>query len=108
MIRDINGFNSFGLMPSTNKQNTILAATVAQTFTVPTNPTGTSWAAVFFIEPGATVWVSHNDAATLPGVSVDDTNSEGNPTVWEVNSGDTISMISNNTTAEVGIKYYAF
>lgn len=104
MTRDINGFNTFGLVPAANKYNTTLAATVAQTFTVPAKIPNA--VAIFFIEPGATVWVAHNTTATLPGGSVASTVSEGNPTVWKVSGGDTISMISNNTTAEVGIKYY--
>lgn len=104
MTRDINGFNTFGLVPSEDKFNTTLAATVAQTFTVPAKFVNAS--AIFFIEPGATVWVAHNETATLPGGSVASTVSEGNPTVWTVSGRDTISMICNNTTAEVGIKFY--
>lgn len=105
MTRDINGFNSFGLTPADDKFNTILAATVAQTFTTPTG--NGLWAAIFSVEPGASVWFAYNTTATLPGGSVAATVSELNPTVWQVAGGSTISAISNNTTAEVGVKFYA-
>lgn len=104
MTRDINGYNSFGLVPAYDKQNTILAATVSQDFTVPSN--FIDCVAVFYFEPGSSIWVSYNSTPTLPNGGVSDTNCEGNPTVWQVKGGDVISMITNNTTAEVGIKYY--
>jgi hypothetical protein len=111
MTRDVNGYNSFGLVPAANKFNTILAATVAQTFTVPLNtinPTNNAkWVAIFSVEPGASVWFAHNTTATLPSGSVASTVSELNPTVWEVEAGDTISAITNNATAEIGVKFYA-
>lgn len=106
MLRDINGFCTFGLTPADDKQNAILAATTAQTFTVPA--TITNAAAIFYFAPGSSVWVAHNDTATLPSSSVSTANSEGNPTVWKVKGGDTISMVTNDTTAEVGVKYYEF
>jgi hypothetical protein len=105
MTRDVNGYNGFGLIPAEDKYSTTLAATVAQTFTVPDN--FQNWIAVFSFEPGSSVWVAHNTTATLPGGSVASSVSELNPTVWQVKGGDTISAISNNTTAEIGVKFYA-
>ncbi len=105
MTRDINGFNTFGLVPADDKFNTTLAASVAQTFTAPTE--SKNYAAVFAIEPGAVVWFAYNTTATLPGASVASTPSELNPTVWQVEGGSTISAITNEVSAEVGIKFYA-
>lgn len=105
MTRDINGFNTFGLIPSTIKYNTTLAAGVAQTFTTPSDQA--SYLAIFSMEPGASVWCALNTTAALPGGSVAATSSELNPTSWQVSSGDTISVISPNTTAEIGVKFYA-
>jgi len=105
MQRDLSGQNTFGLPPCDNKFSTTLATTVAQTFTVPT--VATRWLAVFSVEPGASVWFAHNATAELPGAAVDDKNSEQNPAAWIVKSGDTISAITNNTTAEIGVKFYA-
>lgn len=105
MQRDINGFNSFILSPTIDKQNTILAAGVAQGFTAPT--AADNYVAIFAFQPGATVWVATGVTATLPGASVAITVSEQNPAGLKVASGATISMITNNTTAEVGVKYYA-
>lgn len=106
MVRDASGAVTFGTDPGgANGQNTTLAATVAQAFTVPENPLGQKWLAIFYFEPGSSVWVAHNTTAVLPGGSVAMTSSKGNPTSWRVSAGDTISMISNNTTVEVGIAY---
>ena len=105
MTRDINGYNTFGLVPSTKKFNTTLAVGVAQTFTTPSD--SSSYLAIFSMEPGASIWCALNTTAVLPGGSVAATSSELNPTSWEVQAGDTISVISPNTTAEIGVKFYA-
>lgn len=104
MIRDINGFNSFGLVPSDDDWNTTLAAGVVQTFTVPSK--FDSALAIFAFEPGSTIWCAFNQTAAVPGVSVATSTSELNPTAWKVIGGNTITMVTNDTTAEVGIKYY--
>lgn len=107
MVRDINGVNTFGVPPSTNKESTVLSAGVAQTYTVPVSGDNTEWLAIFYIEPGSSVWMAHNATATLPTGSFTTTDSEGNVPAWIVSGGDTISFITNNTTAEVGVKVYA-
>lgn len=104
MVSDVRGFNSFGLEPSSDKFATTLAVGVAQTFTTPT--AYDRYVAIFSVEPGASVWFAHKTTATLPGSSVAAATSELNPTVWKVSAGDTISAISPNTTAQVGVKFY--
>lgn len=105
MTKDVGGQNSFGLVPADDKFATTLAATVAQTFTVPSE--ASNWVAIFSVEPGASVWFAYNVTATLPGGAVAAATGELNPAVWQVKAGDTISAITNNTTAEVGVKFYA-
>jgi hypothetical protein len=105
MTRDQSGAVTFGLIPSTIKYNTTLAAGVAQTFTTPSDTA--KYLAIFSMEPGASVWCALNTTAAVPGVSVAATSSELNPTSWQVEAGDTISVISPNTTAEIGVKFYA-
>lgn len=105
MQRDAAGKNTFGLIPTDTKFDTILSATFAQTFTVPTD--ASKFLAIFSAEPGSSVWWALNTTATLPAGAVAATDSEQNPASWVVESGDTISAITNNTTAEVGVKFYA-
>ena len=103
--RDINGYNTFALYPSTVKYNTILSAGVAQTFTSPTdNP---RYLAIFSIQPGGSIWFAYKTTATLPSGAVASTPSEQNPVAWIVASGSTISAITNDTTSEIGVKFYA-
>jgi hypothetical protein len=105
LVRDINGFNTFGLAFSSQKKDTVLATTVEQTVTVPaTNVKG--YLAIFSYEPGAKVWVALNATATLPGAAFADTDSELNPTAREVPASSVLHFITNDTTAEVGVSFY--
>lgn len=105
MQRDAAGKNTFGLIPTDTKFDTILSATFAQTFTVPTD--ANKFLAIFSVQAGTSVWFALNTTATLPGAAVAATDSEQNPASWVVESGDTISAITNNVTAEIQVKFYA-
>jgi hypothetical protein len=108
MIPDTRGQNTFGLYPLDKGTRTTLSVGVAQTFTVPVNEGPlANWGALFTYEPGATVWVAFNDTATLPSGSPAATVCEMNPAMRYVKPGDTISLITPNTTAEVGVAYRA-
>lgn len=106
MQRDQAGKNTFGLIPTDTKFKNILAAGVAKALSVPTD--ANTFLAILSSEPGSSVWWAHNTTAVLPaaGEFVAATE-EQNPASWVVKSGDTISAITNNTTAEVGVKFYA-
>lgn len=106
MTADINGRTGFGIKFSNNNQNTDLATGVAQTFTVP-GDSFSEWEAIFSYEPGSRVWVAYNTTATVPGGSVANTASCLLPCVRTVRGGDTISCITPDASAEVGISYYA-
>ena len=109
MSRDINGYVGFGLPFSNEKYNTILSSGSAQTLTVPSssNATYQKVLAVFSFEPGSVVWVSNNETAAVPGSSFASATSELNPAARLVNAGDVLSFITDNTTSEVGVTFYA-
>lgn len=106
MIRDINGYNSFLLPANSTDYAVDLAANTEKTLTVPND--STKWIAVFCYEPGATVWVSLNATATLPGSNFASTTSKLNSPGYEVRNGDVIHFITANTTANVGVQLYAY
>jgi hypothetical protein len=106
IVRDISGYNTYILPPSTNKFAAILADGVAQTIcTVP--GTYKDWVAIFHCEDGANIWVAINEAPALPTGTAGAINSEGKPTGIKVKAGDEIRAITSNTTAEIGVKLYA-
>lgn len=103
-LRDDSGQNSFGLQFAVDGFQTELAAGVAQSFTVPANYP--KWAMITSVEPGAAVWVADNVAATVPASSFAATTSELNPGTKVVYSGDVISFITSDVTAQVGVSLY--
>lgn len=103
-LRDASGQNSFGLQFAVDGFQTELAAGTAQSFTVPSNYP--KWAMIISIEPGAAVWVADNVVATVPGSNFSATTSELNPGTKVVYGGDVISLITSNTTAQIGILLY--
>jgi hypothetical protein len=105
MTRDINGYNGFGLMFAGDNYATTLATGVEQTLTVPDNYN--NWLAVFSFEPGSTVYISRNATATVPGGSFALTTSQLIPTARQVQGGDVLHFITNDTTAAVGVSFYA-
>jgi hypothetical protein len=109
LIRDISGLNTFLRATTQDKVNTTLAAGVAQSYTLPltANTTNQKWAVIFSYEPGATVWVAVNQTAAVPGASFAVATSELNPVGYRLSSSDVISLITADTSAVVGITYYA-
>lgn len=106
MLRDINGFNSFGLTPTAENYNVTLSAGAAQDLcTVP--ETFINWAAVFYYQDGSNVFVAVDDDAELPGGTPAQSNSQGKPSVRLVQGGQTISAITSDTTTDVGVSLYA-
>ena len=67
VIRDINGavagINGFGLQPSTDILNGLLAASTAQSITVPDNYP--RWIMIVKAESGKNVWVDLTTTATV-------------------------------------------
>ena len=109
MVRDINGFNGFGLPVSEKPAQTTLVAGIEQTVTVPqtTDATYPNVLAIFNFQPGSSIWVAKNFTATLPGISFQFNDSEMNPAARRCVPGDVWHFITNDTTAEIGVIFYA-
>lgn len=109
MIRDINGYNGFGLPFSEALYSTTLTVGVEQTLTVPT-PEMSQYRnviAIFSFSPGSSIWVSVNETAVVPGVSFAAVSSELNPAARYVMPGDVLHFITNDASDEVGVIFYA-
>lgn len=107
LLRDLSGQNSYGLVQSTLKYSSTLAANVLQSQVVPGN--FSRGVALFTYDPGAAVWVAINDGdAEIPGASFALTNSELNPTLREVYPGQSISFITDDTFAKVSVVFYGY
>ena len=107
MVRDINGYNSFlrKQAPTADKYSTTLALGVVQTVIIPT--TFEKCVVIFGYEVGSTVWVAVNGTAARAGISFSTTTSELNPVGYQVNGGDTVSFVTPDTNAQIGVSIYA-
>jgi len=105
MNRDINGYNGFGLRPSTLIWNATLVANSATSFVVPSY--FEYYLAIFSIEPGSNVWVSYTTTAAVPaGSTLAAANSELVPTARQVSAATSISVITPDTLANISIALY--
>ena len=95
MIRDISGFNGFGIIPTYDIQGCSLTENAAQTFTVPDNYS--NWIAIFSYTPGANVFVSFTTTAAVPTGTVSSLTSVLNPSARAVAGGSTFSVITPDT-----------
>lgn len=117
MSRDINGYNGFGLTFTDTAYSATIAATSDTTLTVPssvgigkqgyaTNTTG-QMLAIFTFDPGASVWVANNVAASTPaGATFAATSSELNPAARLVSGGDVLHFYSS-AIANVSVAFYS-
>lgn len=101
--RDINSFNAYAPQTSSNKYSATLAAATETHITLPSNYP--AWIVSFSIQPGTTVWVDVTGAtAGVPsGATLAATTAEQNPGQRTVLAGGKVSMITANTTADVGV-----
>lgn len=108
MTRDINGYNGFGLDFSDVNYSATITAGVARSLVVPGISTSTTYLAIFSFEPGSKVWVVNNSTAAVPaGATFASTDSVMNPTARKCKFGDTLSFVTDDASAEVGVSFYA-
>lgn len=105
MIRDISGYNGFGIIPTYDIQGCSLTANAAQTFTVPANYA--NWIAIFSYTPGANIFIRFDGtAATVPTGTVGSIHVSLNPSARAVSGGGTFSVITPDaTTPYITVEY---
>lgn len=107
MLRDINGYNGFGLMFAYDTFTATLVQGTAKTVTVPANGKFTHWIMICSYEDGSTVWVSNNNVAAVPaGSTFAASTSQLKPVGRWVSVGDVVSFITSDTTADVEVSFY--
>lgn len=105
MIRDINGYNGFGLPFCFDTFTATLAANTAETITVPSKYN--YWLMICSYQDGSTVWVSNGHTAAVPaGGSFASSTSQLKPVARLVYQGDVVSFITSDTTADVEVSFY--
>lgn len=105
MIRDINGYNGFGILFSDVNYSSLMTVGLAATITIPYD--FENWLAIFSIDPGSRIWVANNQTAVAPtDASFGSTYSQLNPTARQVKAGDVLSLITPDTSAYVGVSLY--
>src|SRR4051812_2462815 len=103
---DIRGTNIFAPDPSTDKYSATLTNGSVTTVTVPSNYD--NWIASFSYQPGTNVWVAYDQTAAIPaGATLVATTSELNPSQRRLKKGTVISVVTDDTTADFGIVFYA-
>jgi hypothetical protein len=104
--RDTQGYNAYAPLDSSIKYSATITDGNATSITVPTS--FKVWIVAFSIQPGANVWVDFTGAtAIIPvGSTLASTTSSLNPGQRTVFSGGTISIITDNTTVDVGIELW--
>lgn len=105
MVRDINGYNGFGITPTYDVYGASLVASTAASITVPVNHP--YWIAIFSYSPGTNVWVRFGGTASVPGgSSFSLVTSSLNPSARIVAGGTTISCITTDTDgSEVSVEF---
>ncbi len=105
--RDVQGMNAYAPFTSTNKYNATITNGAETHITVPSD--SENWIAAFAYQPGSNVWVDLTGAtAAIPaGATLTACTSELNPGQRKVLAGSKISMITDDSTADVGVILYA-
>lgn len=96
MTRDIAGFNGFGLPDSDVKFSGVLAAGVAQSFTLPED--NNYYIVIFSQSPGSNIWVDVTTTAVAPTGAIASTTAEHNPQARQYPKGTTVSVITEDAT----------
>lgn len=105
--RDVQGYNAFAPRTSGNKYSATITNGSETHITVPSNVP--NWIVVFSYQPGSNVWVDlTGGTAIIPvGATLASTTSELNPAARTIVAGSKISMITDNTSVDIGVSLYA-
>ena len=103
--RDSHSYNAYAPHPSNNIFTATLTDGSAATCQVPTDVNYPYWAVSFRYQPGASVFVDVTGAtAAIPaGATLASSTTEPNPASLTLVAGQYISMITADTTADVGV-----
>jgi hypothetical protein len=99
MVRDINGYNGFGIDFCDDSYQMLMTPNVAQSIVVPVNYK--TWIAIFTYTPGSSVWVANNITAVVPTGAPLKNGSQLNPVGRRVRAGDTLSFITSDATNDM-------
>lgn len=104
--RDTQGYNAYAPLDASIKYSATITNGSATSITIPS--TFKTWIAAFSIQPGSNVWVDFSGAtAAIPvGATLASTTSSLNPGQRTVFAGGKISIITDNTSADVGIELW--
>jgi hypothetical protein len=104
--RDVQGYNAYAPQDSTVKYSATITNGAATSITIPNSYT--TWIAAFSSQPGTNVWVDFSGAtAAIPvGATLAASTSSLNPGQRTVFGGRTISIITDNTSADIGIELW--
>ena len=106
LTRDVNGYNGFGLPFAVDNYNATIVANTDATLTTPSY--APHYVAIFSYQQGGSVWVAANATAAKPvGATFASTTSTLNPTARYVKAGDVIHFLTGDTSAMVGVTFYA-
>lgn len=105
--RDIQGYNAYAPLQSTDMYSATLAAAGSSTITVPSN--FKNWIAAFSYQAAGDMWVSVGHTAAGPvGATFASTTSQLQPGALSVQAGQVISIKNNGTgSSDVGVALYA-
>ncbi len=103
--RDDQGYNAYAPMDASMKYRVTLAANTAQSVTLPSEKG--RYIVAFSVQGGARVWVDFSATATLPTGTMAPTTSSLNPAQRMLMGGTTISLITADTNADVGIEVFS-
>lgn len=105
LTKDVAGYNGFGVKFADDGFKGILATSVEQHITVPSNYP--NWLAVFSYSPGSNVWVDGSTTAVVPTGAFTASKADLNPSARFVKAGDTLSFItSDSTSVQIKVSFY--
>lgn len=109
--RDVQGYPTKAMDFSLNQYTGILAQNTPVTVTIP--KATAKWLMSIVVEPGANVWIAHNDTAAIPATSgvistsVSELICSYQPFQRVVYANDDISLVTSDTTAKLSIALYS-